>query len=95
MNERVVVLNGLAQGIRPLDQGVDWFGSQDGTEQFEVLRDLAGFCIQARALVEDGPEAIRRSGIRPKCSPLASDVRPGRGTDRGPVPQGGTKEDRS
>ncbi|MEU3402183.1 DUF5958 family protein [Streptomyces filamentosus] len=69
MNERVVVLNQLAQGIRPLDQGVDWFGSLDGAEQFEVLRDLAGFCIQARALIEDGPEAIRRAGIRPTHTP--------------------------
>ncbi|MFF0561711.1 DUF5958 family protein [Streptomyces sp. NPDC004266] len=69
MNERVVVLNQLAQGICPLDQGVDWFGSLDGAEQFEVLRDLAGFCIQARALVEDGPEAICRAGIRSTHTP--------------------------
>ncbi|MET8572054.1 DUF5958 family protein [Streptomyces sp. NPDC004783] len=69
MDERVVVLNGLAQGIRPLDQGIGWFESLTGTEQFEVLRDLAGFCIQARALIEDGPESIRRAGIRPAHTP--------------------------
>ncbi|MEV5937048.1 DUF5958 family protein [Streptomyces sp. NPDC052079] len=69
MDERVVVLNGLAQGIRPLDQGIDWFESLAGTEQFEVLRDLAGFCIQARALSEDGPESIRRARIRPTHTP--------------------------
>ncbi|KES03712.1 hypothetical protein BU52_28750 [Streptomyces toyocaensis] len=69
MDERAMVLNGLAQGIRPLDQGVDWFESLAGTEQFEVLRDLAGFCIQARALTEDGPESIRRAGIRPTHTP--------------------------
>lgn len=51
MNERAVVLNGLAQGIRPLEQSIDWFESLADAGQFEVLRDLAGFCIQARALM--------------------------------------------
>ncbi|MEU8959921.1 DUF5958 family protein [Streptomyces sp. NPDC048518] len=69
MDERVVVLNELAQGIRPLDQGVEWFKNLDDTEQFEVQRELVGFCIQARALVEDGPKAIRRAGIRPTHTP--------------------------
>ncbi|MGA5425152.1 DUF5958 family protein [Streptomyces lavendulocolor] len=69
MNERAVVLNGLAQKIRPLEQSIDWFASLADAEQFEVLRDLAGFCIQARALIEDGPESIRRSGIRPTHTP--------------------------
>ncbi|MFF9870529.1 DUF5958 family protein [Streptomyces sp. NPDC013953] len=69
MDERAVVLNGLAQGIRPLDRGVDWFESLAGTEQFEVLRDLAGYCIQARALTEDGSESVRRAGIRPTHTP--------------------------
>ncbi|MFF7590496.1 DUF5958 family protein [Kitasatospora purpeofusca] len=64
-----MVLNELAQGMRPLDQGVNWFESLIDTEQFEVLRDLAGFCIQARALIEDGPESIRRAGIRPTHTP--------------------------
>ncbi|MGA4979851.1 DUF5958 family protein [Streptomyces cinereoruber] len=69
MGERAVILNGLAQGIRPLDQGVEWFEGLAGTEQFEVLRDLAGFCIQARALIEDGAKSIRRAGIRPTHTP--------------------------
>ncbi|MGA4960405.1 DUF5958 family protein [Streptomyces lavendulocolor] len=69
MNERAVVLKGLAQGIRPLEQSIDWFESLADAAQFEVLRDLAGFCIQARALIEDGPESIRRSGIRPTHTP--------------------------
>lgn len=65
----MVFLNKLAQGIRPLEQGVDWFGRLDSTEQFAVLRDLAGFCIQSRALIDDGAEAIRRAGIRPTHTP--------------------------
>ncbi|NUL07911.1 hypothetical protein HRW07_32835 [Streptomyces lunaelactis] len=38
--------------------------------QFEVLRDIAGFCIQARATIEDGPESIRRAEIRPTHTPV-------------------------
>ncbi|MEI5527952.1 DUF5958 family protein [Streptomyces brasiliscabiei] len=71
MDGRAVILNELAQGIRPLAQGVGWFESLADTEQFEVLRDLAGFCIQARATSEDGPESIRRAGIRPTHTPAA------------------------
>ncbi|CAL9674080.1 hypothetical protein SUDANB15_07629 (plasmid) [Streptomyces sp. enrichment culture] len=69
MNERAVILNELAQGIRPLAQGAGWFEGLADTEQFEVLRDLAGFCIQARATSEDGSESIRRAGIRPTHTP--------------------------
>ncbi|MFE0824812.1 DUF5958 family protein [Streptomyces sp. NPDC058847] len=69
MDGRTVILNELAQGIRPLTQGVGWFGGLADAEQFEVLRDLAGFCIQARATSEDGPESIRRAGIRPTHTP--------------------------
>ncbi|MFE1841625.1 DUF5958 family protein [Streptomyces sviceus] len=69
MNGRAVILNELAQGIRPLAAGVSWFEELTDTEQYEVLRDLAGFCIQARATSEDGPESIRRAGIRPTHTP--------------------------
>jgi len=62
MEERAVVLNGLAQGIRSLDRGVDWFESLAGTEQFEVLRDLTGFCIQARALPTAEPPTTGDGG---------------------------------
>ncbi|MGV9894424.1 DUF5958 family protein [Streptomyces tendae] len=62
-------MNELAQGIRPLAQGIGWSEGLADTEQFEVLRDLAGFCIQARATSEDGPESIRRAGIRPTYTP--------------------------
>ncbi|MEU8470280.1 DUF5958 family protein [Streptomyces sp. NPDC029006] len=34
-----------------------------------MLRDLAGFCIQAHATSEDGPKSIRRAGIRPTHTP--------------------------
>jgi hypothetical protein len=75
MDERTVRLNELAQGLRPLEQGVDWFEGLGADEQFEVLRDLNGFCIQARATVEDGPESVRLAGIRPTHTPAVLIVR--------------------
>ncbi|WP_301174759.1 DUF5958 family protein [Actinomadura geliboluensis] len=69
MNERAVILNELAQGMAPIAQGVEWFEGLNDTEQFDALRDLAAFCLQASATVEDGPESIRRAGIRPTHTP--------------------------
>ncbi|MFJ1756447.1 DUF5958 family protein [Kitasatospora sp. NPDC088134] len=69
LGERAVLLNGLAQGIRPLDQGVRWFQELDGAEQVLVLRELAEYCYQARALAEDAPESVRRAGLRPTHTP--------------------------
>ena len=69
MDERTIGLNELAQGLRPLGQGVEWFEDLATDEQFEVLRDLSGFCIQARATVDDGPESVRLAGIRPTHTP--------------------------
>ncbi|KQX27628.1 hypothetical protein ASD97_39905 [Streptomyces sp. Root63] len=69
MDERTVMLNELAQGLRPIGQGVEWFEALRGQDQFEVLRDLGGHCIQARATVEDGPESVRIAGIRPTHTP--------------------------
>ncbi|MER7108836.1 DUF5958 family protein [Streptomyces sp. NPDC000229] len=69
MEERTVMLNELAQGLRPIGQGVDWFEALTTEGQFEVLRDLGGHCIQARATEEDGPESVRLAGIRPTHTP--------------------------
>ncbi|NEA54266.1 hypothetical protein G3I60_08905 [Streptomyces sp. SID13666] len=75
MDGRTVRLNELAQGQRSLGRGVEWFKGISADEQFEVLRDLSGFCIQARATVEDGPESVRLAGIRPTHTPAVLIVR--------------------
>ncbi|MGW6059031.1 DUF5958 family protein [Streptomyces sp. NPDC055189] len=69
MTERDVLLNELAQGLRPMTQGVEWFDGLGPQEQPEVLRILRHHCIQARAVTEDGPESIRRAGLRPTHTP--------------------------
>ncbi|MER8185228.1 DUF5958 family protein [Kitasatospora sp. NPDC094015] len=69
MDERTVLLNGLAQGLRPLAHGVAWFEALPPEGQFEVLRDLGEYCLQAGATVEDGPESVRLAGLRPTHTP--------------------------
>ncbi|MEV8341063.1 DUF5958 family protein [Streptomyces niveus] len=69
MNERDVLLNELAQGLRPMSQGIEWFDSLGQEEQPEVLLFLRHHCVQARAVAEDAPESIRRAGLRPTHTP--------------------------
>ncbi|MEV5421161.1 DUF5958 family protein, partial [Streptomyces albogriseolus] len=70
MNERDVLLNELAQGPRPMSQGIEWFDSLGQEEQSEVLLFLRHHCAQAPAVAEDAPESIRRAGLRPSVTPI-------------------------
>ncbi|MEU0757794.1 DUF5958 family protein [Streptomyces albogriseolus] len=70
MNERDVLLNELAQGPRPMSQGIGWFDSLGQEQQSEVLLFLRHHCAQARAVAEDAPESIRRAGLRPSVTPI-------------------------
>ncbi|MCY0939669.1 DUF5958 family protein [Streptomyces sp. H34-S4] len=69
MYERDVMLNELAQGLRPMSQGIEWFDALGPDQQSETLWYLHHHCIQARAVEEDGPESIRLSGLRPTHTP--------------------------
>lgn len=69
MSERDVVLNELAQGLRPMAQGIEWFDALGAEEQSETLRFLSHHCIQARVAAEDGPESVRRAGLRATHTP--------------------------
>jgi hypothetical protein len=64
-----VILNELAQGLRPTAEGVEWFEALPEDDQRQVLHTLVSFCGQARACEEDVPESIARSGIRPTHTP--------------------------
>lgn len=69
MRGRDILLNELAQGLRPLSEGIEWFDGLGPAEQSEVLLFLRHHCVQARAVDEDGPESIRRAGLRPTHTP--------------------------
>lgn len=66
MNERDLLLNELAQGLRPMAEGIEWFDGLGQEEQSEALLFLRHHCVQARAVAEDAPESIRRAGLRPR-----------------------------
>ncbi|MGG8410337.1 DUF5958 family protein [Streptomyces sp. 12297] len=69
MTERDIILNELAQGLRPMSQGIEWFDALSREEQSEALLFLRHHCVQARAVTEDGPESIRRAGLRSTHTP--------------------------
>lgn len=52
-----------------MSQGIEWFDSLDRDGQSEVLVFLRHHCLQARAVDEDGPESIRRAGLRQTHTP--------------------------
>ncbi|MEU7461822.1 DUF5958 family protein [Streptomyces griseofuscus] len=64
-----MILNELAQGLRPVDEGVEWFEGLSEGDQRKVLHALVLFCGQGSAREEDVPESIARSGIRPTHTP--------------------------
>jgi hypothetical protein len=65
MADPYITLNELAQELRPLAQGVEWFESLSAEEQSNTLRLLAPFCVQARATAEDGPKISAAPGSAP------------------------------
>lgn len=64
-----VILNELAQGLRPVADGVEWFEGLSDDDQRKALHTLVLFCGQARAREDDVAESIARSGIRPTHTP--------------------------
>ncbi|MEV4950158.1 DUF5958 family protein [Streptomyces sp. NPDC053755] len=52
MTERDVILNELAQGLRPMSQGIEWFDTHSPEEQAEILlflRRVVGGGVEHRA----------------------------------------------
>lgn len=80
MTDWDIILNELAQGLRPMSQGIEWFDAHSLEEQADMLLFLRHYCMQARAVTEDGPESIRRAGLRPTHTPAVL-------VNRGPIDQ--------
>lgn len=53
MNERDVLLNELAQGLRLMSEGIEWFDGLGQEEQSEVLLFLRHHCVSGAS--ERGP----------------------------------------
>jgi hypothetical protein len=60
----------LAQNLRSIAYGLDWFDAMKDSEQVAVLEEIAGYCIQARAITDAVSEATRRAGLWPTYTPV-------------------------
>ncbi|TGB16100.1 DUF5958 family protein [Streptomyces sp. MZ04] len=65
--ERVV--NEIAQEFRTLDDGATWFSGLSLARRQEVLREVAGFALQAHITASDGRAGVTRSGVKPTANP--------------------------
>ncbi|MFB8183599.1 DUF5958 family protein [Streptomyces sp. NPDC055966] len=65
--ERVV--NEIAQELRSLDDGAAWFSNLSPARRQEVLRDIAGYAMQAHITAADGRAGVTRSGVKLTADP--------------------------
>ncbi|WP_422724099.1 DUF5958 family protein [Kitasatospora purpeofusca] len=64
--ERVV--NEVAQGLRTLESGTAWFELLSQEERKAVLREVAGYAMQAHITAVDGTAGVARSGVKPTAN---------------------------
>ena len=67
--EVLILLNQCAQGVRQLEDGINWFRGLLSDEQREVLRTLSYLTLQAGAGHVDVNNAIRKSELKPTFTP--------------------------
>ncbi|MFV2117522.1 DUF5958 family protein [Streptomyces sp. Act-28] len=70
MIERDVLLNELAQALRPISEGIEWFDGLGQKEQSEVLLFLRHHCVQSRAVAEEKWQKKLTDADRRALSPL-------------------------
>ncbi|OQD56247.1 hypothetical protein BM536_008055 [Streptomyces phaeoluteigriseus] len=63
------VVNEVAQGLRTLDDGAAWFSDLSPAGRQEVLREVAGYALQAHITAADGRAGVARSGVKPTANP--------------------------
>ncbi len=69
MSEATVMVNKLAQGLLPMDEGLEWFLKRTESENRALLRELGALALQAGATLDDVPASIANSGLRPTDTP--------------------------
>lgn len=64
-----ILLNQLAQNIKPIEFGREWFDGLDDLSKQNVLQKLTHYSIQARASCDDVDQAIVDSELKPTFTP--------------------------
>ncbi|WP_094211502.1 DUF5958 family protein [Streptomyces sp. 2R] len=69
------VINEVAQNVRSLEEGVEWFSGLAPEEQQSVLHEIALYLMQAHVTVKDGREGLEKSGVKATMTPAILIVR--------------------
>lgn len=69
------IINEVAQGMRSLDEAVDWFSSLDEAGKDSVLREIVLYLIQVHVTAQDGRDGLARSGVKATMTPAVLIVR--------------------
>ncbi|WP_185230341.1 DUF5958 family protein [Teredinibacter franksiae] len=69
MNEREISINKIAQGLIPLEQGMEWFQSSDEETRTEIMKTLDLCIYQSHPSKEDIEKGIVASGLKNTYSP--------------------------
>jgi len=69
MNSYELMINRLAQGLIPIDDGIDWFKEMGTMRRGYVLEALAMCCGQAHPLPSEVEPAIAAAGLKPTFTP--------------------------
>ena len=64
MDDRMILLNELSQGRRPMREGLSWFESLSIDEQRLVIRELAYYILQAKATQDEVEASIALAGVK-------------------------------
>ncbi|MFH9735358.1 DUF5958 family protein [Streptomyces sp. NPDC017260] len=69
------VINEVAQEVRTLEEGVEWFSGLVSEEQQSVLHEIALYLMQAHVTVNDGRKGLEKSGVKATMTPAVLIVR--------------------
>jgi hypothetical protein len=71
-----IYLNRLAQGLEPLDRGIEWFEQQSAEQQVNIIRELVYFVYQSHPLPSEVSAAVERSALKPTFTPCVLMLKP-------------------
>jgi len=69
MRESELKINKLAQGLIPLEEGLEWYDISDAEYRENIMRALDLCVYQSHPTVEDIEEGIKLSGLKETYSP--------------------------
>ncbi len=69
MNQIEIAINKIAQGIIPIEDGMEWFASENEESKSEIMRALDLCIFQSHPNEEDIENGIEKSGLKETYSP--------------------------